>query len=83
MDKFKIIKEAHTYGANKTLYVVHKKKFIGWTPAKFDSTHFKYQYDSFFEAEMSIFDYFKTKHGGITSIDVNIYTYAPFSLSIP
>ena len=82
MEKFKIIKQVHTYQNNITNFVVYKKNFIGWTPANIIYNNFKYQYDSFFEAEMSIFDYFKTKHGGIINIDVNIYTYSPYSLPI-
>jgi len=87
MDKFKIIKQVHTYQHNKTYFVVYKKNFIGWVIASDVSVHmlinFNYHYDSFFEAEMAIFDYFKTKHGGIISIDANVYVYSPFSLSLP
>jgi hypothetical protein len=81
MNKFKIIKQVHTYQHSKTYFVVYKKNLIGWMPAKLYYTNFKHDYNSFFEAEMSIFDHFKSKQGGIISIDVNIYTYSPFSLS--
>jgi hypothetical protein len=83
MIKFKIIKQVHTYNQNMTKYVVYNKSFLCWIPANNTSSHFKYQYDSYFEAEMSIIDYFETKHGGIISIDSNVYTYSPYSLSLP
>jgi len=83
MKKFKIIKETHTYSNNMTKFVVYQKCFIGWSLAKYYSFDFKYQYDSFKDAEIAIFNYFKTKNGGIISIDVNVYTYSPYSLPIP
>jgi len=72
---YKIQKEIHTYNG-KIIFRVYKRSIWGWT----DEGE---EFISFGAAEEYVIKKLDQKHGGIVSIDNNVYTFYPYSLPTP
>lgn len=73
---YKIVKEIHTYQQNKVVFKVYEKYLWSWSL----SEDF-YEYETYELAEQAIINFLHTKHGGIISLENNVYKYRPLSFT--
>lgn len=75
--RFKILREIHTNQNNKTVYKIYTRIFYMWIPADVFNNS-----DTFEEAEQQIIGYYEHNHSGILTVDNNIYSYKPFTITL-